>query len=129
MFVRVAALVLTVVAVAACGGDGGGGCVFFGGSYNGSVSDNVFGGGTISASILQDGCGLSGSAEICFQQGCDSTQIAGSGDGRSFRLTLFQPGVACQVRANGTLSDNTVSGSYARQNCNTGGGGTFVASR
>lgn len=129
MFVRSVVFLVMIVAVGACGGGGGDGCAFFGGGYNGTVSDEVFGNGTVTASIFQDGCFLNGSGQVCFQQGCDSGPITGFGDRRDFSLTLASPGSPCQVQAFGMLSGDVVSGSYFRQNCNTGGGGNFVASR
>lgn len=119
---------LLVLFVSCGGGGGGGGCAFGGGNYQGSASDNVLGDGIFVASIIQNGCSISGSAESCFNSGCSSGDIEGTIDGNSFSFTIFIDG-SCVDHAQGSLSGNNIAGSYARQGCNIGGGGNFVAAR
>jgi hypothetical protein len=123
----IAVLVVLVVAGCGGGGGGGGGCSNIGGNFKGTANDNVFGSGTFVASVVQNGCSITGSAETCFQSlGCNSGSISGSVSGSSFSFTIFNGGTCTDV-AQGSAAGNAISGTYARQGCNTGGGGSFSA--
>jgi hypothetical protein len=125
-----AVVIASGVLVAGCGGGGGGGgkgCGTLNGSYQGTANDNVFGTGVFAASVVQNGCSVSGSAEVCFQGlGCNPSNVTGAVSGDSFSLTIFNGG-SCTDVVQGTIAGNTISGTYARQGCNTGGGGNFSA--
>lgn len=89
------------VMLAGCGGGGGGGgggCGTLNGSYQGTTNDNVFGTGVFAASVVQNGCSVTGSAELCSQSlGCNPSDVTGTVSGDSFSLTLFNGGSCTDV--------------------------------
>jgi hypothetical protein len=127
-------IALCVVLVVGCGGGGGGGsCTSdFTGDFIGPVND-VFGSGTLKMTFAQDGCGLGGSFAVCTQSaGCSQGVLQGNAVGNTFTVKLFDPSApnACHSNAEGSLvSANEAVGSFSRESCQAGGGGTFDISR
>lgn len=101
----------------------GGPMMMGGGHLSGALHDNLYGPGTMSVSVTQNGVILAGTFS-------DSFGLSGLFDGVMVGPTVYfnllpnNPG-ACPFSATGTLSGNTVAGNYTTMLCGVADSGTF----
>ena len=94
------------------------------GTWAGTVTDSVYGAGTFTSTIAEDGTSLAGSYSATFPKLVTNETVNGTVNGSSVTLTITPTvsGLVCAVTETGTLnSTNTsVSGTYASLSTCTG---------
>lgn len=102
-----------------------------GGSWSGTVTSNIFGTGTMTATLRQQGNDLDGSVQYNYPGNPSiSGTVTGEISGSQVSM-LLRPATSlvCDARATGTFNSDRITGQWNVINCSTDQHGTFELTR